>query len=275
MPQPNQNSGLSRHFGPSIRLRHLRTSCEHMGCRDKSRREHCPGVRLETKCGDFLFFLCSCPGAHGGERPFRCGPRDGPRAAAGRSAGGFGKTGRQTVCKPGSVPARTRGMAIHLGRPSPDASRDQPGRPARKPACPRPGPETRRPYSVLLPVGFAMPATLPPPRCALTAPFHPCPPAGPEESGGPGGRSALCGTFPGVAPAGRYPAPCFRGARTFLPPAAAGRRPSDRLAHKRRKVRARARQAVAARSRSRARRSASRAVSGSATPSTRRGRKWR
>ena len=35
--------------------------------------------------------------------------------------------------------------------------------------------------------------------------------------GRPGGQAALCGTFPGVAPAGRYPAPCFRGARTFLP----------------------------------------------------------
>ena len=32
-----------------------------------------------------------------------------------------------------------------------------------------------------------------------------------------GRRFAFCGTFPGVAPAGRYPAPCFRGARTFLP----------------------------------------------------------
>jgi hypothetical protein len=31
-----------------------------------------------------------------------------------------------------------------------------------------------RPYSVLLPVGFALPPTLPPTRCALTAPFHPC-----------------------------------------------------------------------------------------------------
>ena len=29
-------------------------------------------------------------------------------------------------------------------------------------------------------------------------------------------RFTFCGTFPGVAPAGRYPAPCFRGARTFL-----------------------------------------------------------
>jgi hypothetical protein len=31
----------------------------------------------------------------------------------------------------------------------------------------------RRPYSVLLPVGFTMPTSLPKPRCALTAPFHP------------------------------------------------------------------------------------------------------
>lgn len=31
-------------------------------------------------------------------------------------------------------------------------------------------------------------------------------------------RSVLCGTVPGVAPAGRYPAPCSRGARTFLTP---------------------------------------------------------
>lgn len=29
-------------------------------------------------------------------------------------------------------------------------------------------------------------------------------------------RFAFCGTFPEVALAGRYPAPCFRGARTFL-----------------------------------------------------------
>ena len=31
-------------------------------------------------------------------------------------------------------------------------------------------------------------------------------------------RFAFCGTFPRVAPAGRYPAPYFRGARTFLSP---------------------------------------------------------
>lgn len=31
------------------------------------------------------------------------------------------------------------------------------------------------------------------------------------------GRFAFCGTFPKVTLAGRYPAPCFHGARTFLP----------------------------------------------------------
>ena len=33
---------------------------------------------------------------------------------------------------------------------------------------------TRRPYSVLLPVGFTLPLLLPVARCALTAPFQPC-----------------------------------------------------------------------------------------------------
>jgi len=71
----------------------------------------------------------------------------------------------------------------------------------------------RYPYSVLLPVGFAVPSLLPKTRCALTAPFHPYP----RRRLRLRGRFAFCGTFPGVAPAGGYPAPCFQGARTFLP----------------------------------------------------------
>ncbi len=138
----------------------------------------------------------------------------------------------QTACKPGSVLDRSaqadrRGMAIHLGRPLPDASRDLPGqrRGNALAECPsKEGPRACRPYSVLLPVGFAVPFPSPGTRCALTAPFHPCPPS-PE---GFGGRFAFCGTFPRVAPAGCYPAPCFRGARTFLP----GRGPNrDRSGH--------------------------------------------
>lgn len=82
-------------------------------------------------------------------------------------------------------------------------------------------PETgvRRPYLVLLPVGLAVPRPFPSARCALAAPFHPCSPEG--------GRTVLCGAFPGVAPAGGYPAPCLRGARTFLTPF--GARPSGHL----------------------------------------------
>jgi hypothetical protein len=44
---------------------------------------------------------------------------------------------------------------------------------ARKPACRRLR-AADHPYSVLLPVGFTVPVPLPVPRCALTAPFHPC-----------------------------------------------------------------------------------------------------
>ena len=48
-------------------------------------------------------------------------------------------------------------------------------------------------------------------------------------------RSVLCGAVPGVAPAGRYPAPHVLGARTFLPrglsaDARAAARPADTLA---------------------------------------------
>jgi hypothetical protein len=41
----------------------------------------------------------------------------------------------EAVCKPGSVLGRSREMAIPLGCPSPDTSRDLPEQPARKRAC--------------------------------------------------------------------------------------------------------------------------------------------
>jgi hypothetical protein len=50
--------------------------------------------------------------------------------------------------------------------------------------------------------------------------FSPLPPRpiSPAQAGelGMGRRSVLCGTFPRLAPAGRYPAPFVHGARTFL-----------------------------------------------------------
>ena len=80
----------------------------------------------------------------------------------------------QPVCKPGSgwhagKPAYV--TAIPLGRRLPAASSNLPERQdldTDPEAC-----ASHRSYSVLLPVGFAVPPALPPARCALTAPFHP------------------------------------------------------------------------------------------------------
>ena len=89
----------------------------------------------------------------------------------------------QPACKPGSVGHRSLAQAIRDGHSSGTMlalGLEQPTRTAsltspcgviafaseHSPRC--------RPYSVLLPVWFAMPAPLPEPRCALTAPFHPC-----------------------------------------------------------------------------------------------------
>ena len=79
----------------------------------------------------------------------------------------------QLACKPGSVPQglTPKAVTIHLEHLLPSASRNQPGRQGRKSltflriSC--------HPYSVLLPVGFAMPPPLLAARCAFTAPFHP------------------------------------------------------------------------------------------------------
>jgi hypothetical protein len=91
---------------------------------------------------------------------------------------------RQRACKPGSVQRIAR-LCGHSSRRRVTPSLKQPTRATsrNRPIC--------RPYSVLHPVGFSVPATLPPPRCALAAPFRPYPPKG--------GRYAFCGTFP------RYP----------------------------------------------------------------------
>src|SRR5215510_9199566 len=78
------------------------------------------------------------------------------------------------------------------------------------------------PYLVLLRAGFCLPPTLPPARCALTAPFHPYSPSpfglgrsrpfhrslprrSPKDEGG---RYVFCATFRQIALPGRYPAHC-------------------------------------------------------------------
>jgi hypothetical protein len=79
--------------------------------------------------------------------------------------GSVGNKARQLACKPGSVPVcagddHSSGTFVteRLTRPTRTAA----------------GNNHCRPYSVLLPVGLAMPPSLPKARCALTAPFQPC-----------------------------------------------------------------------------------------------------
>src|SRR5215472_11093172 len=119
-------------------------------------------------------------------------------------------------------------MAIHLGRSLPNASRDRPerrrGRPARR----------RRPKPRRLPLllGLAPGGVYPAAAVAGSAvrSYRTISPLPPATSRAAGSAVCFCGTFPGVAPAGRYPAPCLHGARTFLPAPCGARRPSGRLA---------------------------------------------
>ncbi len=115
--------------------------------------------------------------------------------------------------------------AIPLGRPSPGASSNQPERPGQRTRpCGARGP-ARRSYSVLLPAGLALPPTLPPARCALTAPFHPCRPLKPC-----GPLQAVC--FLWRFPWGR-PRRTLSGAASVwspdFPPLIGGGRPADWL----------------------------------------------
>jgi hypothetical protein len=112
----------------------------------------------------------------------------------------------QMACKPGSVPLRV--MTIHLGRTLPPASCNQPGRqPGNRPA----GEPDASSLFGLAPGGVcpAAPVTSRAVRSYRT--LSPLPVAANRHR-----RFTFCGTFPGVAPAGHYPAPYFHGARTFL-----------------------------------------------------------
>ena len=125
-----------------------------------------------------------------------------PRSASRDAAAGAENRWRRVACKPGSVHARRfplgRCATIPLDPSSPKGSRGQPGRRGGNAPASAVTRFAGRPYSALLPVGFAMPPPSPGARWALAPPFHPyrgvdCPRAIHLPW-----RSALCGTFPGV-----------------------------------------------------------------------------
>ena len=87
-----------------------------------------------------------------------------------------GKDARRPVSRVLSGLLAQPWTAIPLGCRLRGTSRDQPGRRGGNALASRGSRRAAgRPYSVLLPVGFTLPALLPARRCALTAPFHPYP----------------------------------------------------------------------------------------------------
>ena len=104
--------------------------------------------------------------------------------------------------------------AIHLRRTSPYACSDLPGSGAGRTSSPR----DMLPYLVLLRVGFTLPPVLPPARCALTAPFHPCLVSLRTCSALTRGLEAVCFLwhFPWARAPQALPGTLPCGARTFL-----------------------------------------------------------
>jgi len=122
----------------------------------------------------------------------------------------------QTACKAGFCMARgvNRTRDGHSSATARFARRLKANLPGR-----RPGQGLRlaprcRPYSVLLPVGFAVPLPLPEARCALYRTVSPL--AAANTLRGRGGLFSVALSL-GLPPAGRYPATVCPGARTFPP----------------------------------------------------------
>ena len=137
---------------------------------------------------------------------------------------------RQPACKPGSVGRKAnralRATAIPLERRLPGVSSNLPGRPIRtsiRGLLPVP------PLFGLAPGGVCRAASVAGGAVRSCRTVSPLP-----RDFHPEAVCVFCGTFPGVTPAGRYPAPHVHGARTFLPGelsvlAGAAVRPTDRL----------------------------------------------
>ena len=158
------------------------------------------------------------------ERFRRTAGRDDRPVAATRPKRGSGDEKCQPACKPGSVSGMTAGRPFlwddPCGPPLATYPNDRPGegwRPVLRRtdrvvpirSCSRWGLPCRRccqRRGGLLPHRF----TLTPPALRLRR-------ASSRGAALQAGRSVFCGTFPGITPAGRYPAPFLRGARTFLP----------------------------------------------------------
>jgi hypothetical protein len=144
----------------------------------------------------------------------------------------------QPACKPGSVGHHSLAQAIRDGHSSGTMFAHGLEQPTRTASLTSPCGviARRRTFRVAVPIRFCSRCGLPCRfRCRIRGALlpHLFTLARPLPFGW-GKRFVLCGTFPGVAPAGRYPAPYVDGARTFLPRslstiAGAAVRPTDAL----------------------------------------------
>ena len=127
---------------------------------------------------------------------------------------------RQTACKPGSVPPRGNNPWGGDGHSSGTLVAERLVRPTR--AAARRLARHLRIFPECLPLllGLAPGGVFPAAAVAGGAvrSYRTVSPLPPARRAAAGWRCTFCGTFPGVAPAGRYPAPHLRGARTFLSP---------------------------------------------------------
>lgn len=113
------------------------------------------------------------------------------------------KSARRSVSRVLSAPFQASGdhssgthLTVRLTRPTRTAGREIP-------ACS--GERCGRPYSVLLPVGFAVPSLLPGTRCALAAPFRPCPRDSQSCAGGLFSVALSLGSPPPAVSRHRFP----------------------------------------------------------------------
>ncbi len=142
----------------------------------------CPHCDCYTKLCIVLFSFRIFGVLPSGQQPgWRCLPMVSHAGATKQPTPSHEASGqeRQTVCKPGSVrtarsgPGRPFLWDAPCGAPHATNPGGGAGTPSRHMHAFVPH-AAGRPYSVLLPVGFTLPAPLPERRCALTAPFHPC-----------------------------------------------------------------------------------------------------
>ena len=154
------------------------------------------------------------------------------RAFRSRKCGG----NRQSACKPGSVWRETISRGARDGHSSGTIVADRLWRPtratARRRAC-RPMADVS-PLFGLAPGGACHARGVAVPAVRSYRTLSPLPRLAAREDR-IARRFAFCGAFPGVAPAGPYPAPCLRGARTFLCLAAAAIRPTGSLTDRERR----------------------------------------